>query len=60
MSLDRRTTKIFGGYAVAFVLVFVAQLLDLPPLVRFGIAVVGLAGGAIAVGEATERLAERL
>ena len=60
MSLDRRTITIFGGYAVAFGLVFLAQLLELPPLVRFGVAVVGLAGGAIAVGEATERLAERL
>jgi Ca2+:H+ antiporter len=51
---------IFGGYAVAFVLVAIASLLGLPPLVTFGFAVLALAGGAVAVGEATERLAERL
>src|SRR5574338_1273969 len=55
-NLDRRTVLIFGGYAVAFVLVALANLLGLPPLVRFGAAVIGLAAGAVAVGEATERL----
>lgn len=58
--VDRRTALIFGGYAAAFVVVAIANLLGLPPLVRFVLAVVALAGGAIAVGEATERLAERL
>ena len=58
--IDRRTRSIFGGYAVAFVLVAITVLLDLPPLVRFGAAVIALAGGAVAVGEATERLAHRL
>jgi Ca2+:H+ antiporter len=57
---DRRTRNIFGGYAVAFVLVAITVVLDLPPLVRFGAAVIALAGGAVAVGEATERLAHRL
>lgn len=59
-NLDRRTVLIFGGYAVAFALVALANLLGLPPLVRFGAAVIGLAAGAVAVGEATERLAYRL
>jgi len=58
--IDRRTRNIFGGYALAFLLVAVTVLLDLPPLVRFGAAVIALAGGAVAVGEATERLAHRL
>lgn len=58
--IDRRTRYIFGGYAVAFVLVAITVLLDLPPLVRFGASVIALAGGAVAVGEATERLAHRL
>jgi len=59
-SIDRRTRNIFGGYALAFLLVALTVLLDLPPLVRFGAAVIALAGGAVAVGEATERLAHRL
>jgi len=58
--IDRRTLLIFGGYAVAFALVAVAQVLALPPLVRFGLAVVALAAGAMSVGEATDRLADRL
>jgi len=58
--IDRRTRTIFGGYALAFLLVALTVLLDLPPLVRFGAAVIALAGGAVAVGEATERLAHRL
>jgi len=57
---DRRTLLIFGGYAVAFVLVALTNVLGLPPLVRFGAAVIALAGGAVAVSEATERLAHRL
>ncbi len=58
--VSRRTWIIFGGYAVAFALVAIANVLDLPPLVRFGAAVLALAGGAVAVSEATERLAVRL
>src|SRR3954451_5653865 len=56
----RRTVLIFGGYAVAFAVIAIAQLLGLPPMVRFVLAVVALATGAIAVGEGTERLAPRL
>ncbi|HEV2006527.1 MAG TPA: hypothetical protein VGQ85_07940 [Candidatus Limnocylindrales bacterium] len=56
----RRTLIVFGGYAVAFVVVAIAQVLGLDPVIRFVLAVVGLAFGAVAVGEATERLAERL
>jgi Ca2+:H+ antiporter len=59
-AIDRRTRNIFGGYAVAFALVTVTVVLGLPPLIRFGAAVVALAAGAVAVGEATERLSERL
>jgi Ca2+:H+ antiporter len=60
MRVDRRTWIIFGGYAVAFVLVAIVNLLQLPPIVRFVFAVLALAGGAVAVSEATERLAHRL
>jgi Ca2+:H+ antiporter len=56
----RRTVLIFGGYGVAFAVVAIAQVLALDPVLRFVLAVIALAGGAIAVGEATERLAERL
>jgi Ca2+:H+ antiporter len=56
----RRTLLIFGGYAVAFAIVALAQVAGLDPIIRFVLAVVALAGGALAVGEATERLAERL
>lgn len=56
----RRTWIIFGGYAVAFALIAIVNALGLPPIVRFGFAVLALAGGAVAVGEATERLAHRL
>jgi Ca2+:H+ antiporter len=59
-NISRRTLLIFGGYAVAFALVALANLLDLPPLLRFGAAVIALAAGAVAVGEATERLSTRL
>ena len=58
--VDRRTRNIFGAYALAFVLVAATVLLGLPPLVRFVAAVIALAAGAVAVGEATERLAHRL
>ena len=58
--ISRRTLFVFGGYAAAFVLVALANLLELPPLVRFAAAVLALAGGAVAVGEATERLSRRL
>lgn len=60
LPIDRRTVLIFGGYAVAFVLVAISQLLHLPPLVAFGASVIALAAGAVAVSEATERLAVRL
>ena len=43
-AIDRRTLYIFGGYAVAFVLVALANLLGLPPLVRFVVAVIGARG----------------
>ena len=58
--IDRRTWIIFGGYAVAFGLVAIVNVLNLPPLVRFVFAVIALAGGAVAVSEATERLAHRM
>ena len=57
---SRRTLIVFGGYGVAFVVVAIAQVVHLEPVFRFVLAVVGLAFGAVAVGEATERLAERL
>lgn len=59
-SVDGRTRNIFGGYALAFVLVALANVLLLDPLLRFGAAVIALAAGAVAVGEAVERLSERL
>ena len=58
--IPRRTLIVFGGYAIAFVLVALANVIHLDPIVRFGFAVLALAGGAVAVSEATERLAERL
>lgn len=58
--VDRRTLLIFGGYALAFALVGVATLIGLDPLPRFGLAIIGLAAGALAVGESTDRLSERL
>src|SRR5262245_52468744 len=59
-AIDRRTLLIFGGYGAAFVLVALANVFHLPPLLRFAAAVIALAGGAVAVSEATERLAHRL
>src|ERR687889_380484 len=58
--IDRRTWIVFGGYAAAFVVVAVVNLLGLPPLLRFVFAVIALAFGAVAVSEATERLAVRM
>ena len=58
--VDRRTLIVFGGYGAAFVVVAIANLLGLPPLVLFVLAVVALATGAVAVSEATERLAHRM
>jgi Ca2+:H+ antiporter len=59
-AIDRRTVLIFGGYAVAFVVVAIGQAANLEPLVRFALAVVALAAGAVAVAEAVDRLSERL
>lgn len=59
-AIDRRTLLIYGAYAVAFVVVGAAQVAHLDPIIRFVLAVVALAGGAIAVAEAVDRLAERL
>ncbi len=57
---SRRTTVVFGGYAVTFLLAGVAAFAQLPALVAFAFATLALAGGAVAVGEATERLSTRL
>ena len=56
----RRTIVIFGGYAIAVAVAGLGQALALDPLARFVLDVVALAGGAVAVGEGTERLSERL
>jgi len=58
--VDRRTLLIYGGYAAAFAVVALANLVGLGPLPRFGLAIVALAAGAVAVGESVERLSERL
>ena len=58
--VERRTLLVFGGYAVAFAVVALGQLAGLDPTVRFVLAILALAGGAVAVGESTERLSERL
>ncbi|HXI46154.1 MAG TPA: hypothetical protein VNH13_07620, partial [Candidatus Acidoferrales bacterium] len=50
---DRRTLLIYGGYAVAFAVVGLARTVGLDPTVVFVLAVVALAGGAVAVGEST-------
>ena len=60
LDLDRRTKVIFGGYAAAFVLVAIAVAIHLPSTIVFVFAVAALAGGAVAVSEATEQLAVRL
>ena len=59
VNISRRTLFIYGGYAIAWVVVAITNALDLPPLVRFAAAVIALAGGAVAVGESTERLSRR-
>jgi Ca2+:H+ antiporter len=59
-NVDRRTLIVFGGYAAAFVAVAIVNVIGLPPLARFAFAVVALAFGAVAVSEATERLAHRM
>lgn len=58
--IGRRTALVYGGYAVAFLVLALAKVLALPPIVVFALAVVGLAMGAVAVGEATSKLAERM
>jgi len=60
LGLERRSVLIYGGYAIAFVLIAIGQALALDPLVRFLLAVVALAAGAVAVAEAVDRLSERL
>ena len=59
-AIDRRTILIYGGYAAAFVVIAAAQAARLDPILRFVLAIVALAGGAIAVAEAVDRLSERL
>jgi len=60
MRASRRDLVVFGGYAAAFALVAVAQWVGAPALAVFGAATLALAAGAVAVGEATERLSTRL
>jgi Ca2+:H+ antiporter len=60
LELPSRTVAIFGGYAITFGIAAAATLLGLPPLAVFACSTVALAGGALAVGEATERLSSRL
>jgi len=59
-AIERRTLIVYGGYAVAFVVLALARFGGLPSTVVFALAVVGLAMGAVAVGEATSKLAHRL
>ena len=59
-AIERRTLIVYGGYAVAFVVLALARLGGLPSIVVFALAVIGLAMGAVAVGEATSKLAHRL
>jgi len=59
-AIERRTLIVYGGYAVAFVVLALARFGGLPSIVVFALAVVGLAMGAVAVGEATSKLAHRL
>lgn len=60
MRPSNRELAIFGSYAAAFVLVAIVEAVGAPPLVVFGAATLALAAGAVAVGEATERLSTRL
>jgi Ca2+:H+ antiporter len=58
--LQRRAFIVYGGYAAAFVVLALAKLGGLPATLVFALAVVALALGAMAVGEATTQLAERM
>jgi Ca2+:H+ antiporter len=58
--IERRTLIVYGGYALAFVVLALAKLAGLPPIVVFVLAVIALAMGAVAVGEATTKLSHRL
>ncbi len=60
MHLTRRDRWIFGTYAIAFLVVGAANYAGLPPPMVFVLATVALAGGALAVGEATEKLSTHL
>ncbi|HYM82562.1 MAG TPA: sodium:proton exchanger [Candidatus Dormibacteraeota bacterium] len=63
MTLARASGRgrlIFGAYAVLFALAAATDLLGLAPLLSFAFSTAALAGGALAVGEATERLSSRL
>jgi Ca2+:H+ antiporter len=59
-AIERRDALVYGGYAAAFVVLALAKFGGMPPIVVFVLAVVGLAMGAIAVGEATTKLSHRL
>lgn len=59
-AIERRDALVYGGYAAAFVVLAFARFGGMPPIVVFVLAVVGLAMGAIAVGEATTKLSHRL
>ncbi|MEA2677250.1 MAG: Ca2+:H+ antiporter [Chloroflexota bacterium] len=59
-AIERRTLIVYGGYAVAFVVLAVAKFGGLSPIVVFILGVVALALGALCVGEATTKLSHRL
>lgn len=59
-ALERRELIVYGGYAAAFVVLALARFAGLPSMVVFVLAVIGLAMGALAVGEATNKLSHRL
>lgn len=58
--IERRTALVYGGYAAAVVVLALARFGGLAPLIVFVLAVVALALGAVAVGEATTKLSHRL
>jgi Ca2+/H+ antiporter len=58
--VERRTALVYGGYATAFAVLALAKVLALPPLGIFVLAVIALGAGAIAVGEATTKISNRL
>ena len=60
MRPSNRTLSIFGAYGLTFVLAGALQAVSAPAVVVFAGATVALAAGAVAVGEATERLSTRL